>query len=137
MMSPVETGTPVGTRVPELDEEAPGIRYQLGPLKNRYIDPLVVTATGPKRLSDIDTNYRKLLEEQQYLQRMSTTVELSFAGGFETVFKQGVAGNDRDFAAIKDRSPMTFDQRRRVIEMAAKRAMQIGQQAGTLILKSA
>jgi hypothetical protein len=124
------------TKVPELDADTSEIRYKLGPLKNRYIDPLVMSEAGPRRLSDLDPNYKQLLGEQQQLQARTTVVELAFAGGFKSIFREGVAKNDAAFQEQQSASPMTHDQRRHIIEGAAARAREIGEAAGTLILRN-
>lgn len=123
-------------RLPQLDTQADGINYSLGPLKNRYVDPLVATSTGVKRLSEIDDNFANLLQQQQALQHMHTQVELAFSGTFTEAFRQGVKQNEHDFDALGARSEMTHDQHRRVIELAAARAKVLGQEAGSLILKN-
>lgn len=123
-------------KIPILNTEADGISYELPPLKNRYVDPLVMVGSESKRLSEIDPNYKKLLTQQQKIQKMSVVVQLAFAGGFEGAFKEGVKLNDREFGRIKNRSLMTDDQQRRVIEMAAQRARDINLNLGTLVLKT-
>jgi hypothetical protein len=122
-------------KIPTLSLDEEGITYRLGPFKNRYVDPLVKTPSGTKRLSEIDHNYLSLLEQQQHIQKMGVVVKLAFAGGFEEAFKEGVRLNDEEFNSIKERSPMTSDQQRRVIERAAVRAKQLSVAAGTLALK--
>jgi hypothetical protein len=124
-------------KIPTLDMGAEGIRYHLGPLKNRYIDPLVLTDGVAVKLSDLDPNYNRLLKQQQTIQKMSIVVNLAFAGGFEKAFKDGVKLNDKEFSRVKRRSPMTDDQQRRVIEMAAQRAKQMNITAGSVVLKQA
>lgn len=124
-------------KLPQLDRNAEGIRYMLRPLKNRFVDPLVMRPGGLVRLSELDPNYKKLLAEQQQLQRMNTTVELAFAGAFEDVFKEGVRENEADFDGLTERSDMTDDQKRKIIEISAARADRIAINAGTLVLKNA
>lgn len=124
-------------KLPVLDVSAEGIRYVLRPLKNRFVDPKIVTSKGVMRLSNLDANYAKLLQEQQQLQKMSTSVELAFAGAFEEVFKEGVKQNEAEFDGLKERSDMTDDQKRKIIELSARRAINLGQTAGTLVLKNA
>jgi len=131
------TGSIKMPKVPTLNMDEDGITYQLGPLKNRYVDPFVRVGSEVKRLSELDSNYAKLLRQQQSIQKMSIVVKLAFAGGFEEAFKKGIRANDREFGRIKKRSPMTDDQQRRVIEMAAERSRQINLNLGTLVLKSA
>lgn len=132
---PLSSGT--SPKIPILDPNAEGIRYELSPLKNRYVDPLVMTGSGPKRLSEIDPNYKKLLDQQQKIQKMGVVVQLAFAGGFEDAFKSGVKLNNQEFNRIKRRSPMTDDQQRRVIEQAALRAKSLNENLGSLVIKSA
>jgi len=136
-MSKKDTAGQSQLKLPTLDLEEEGITYRLSPLKNRFIDPLVKTSKGTERLSAIDPNYASLLKQQQQIQKMGVVVRLAFAGGFEEAFKSGVKQNDREFSRIKKRSPMTDDQQRRVIEMAAERAKRINIDLGTLVLKQA
>jgi hypothetical protein len=125
-------------KLPLLDESiGQGVNYLLHPLKNRYVDPLVVGSPGElQRLSKIDRNYARLLEEQQTLQHMVTQVELAFAGEFEKVFRSGVRQNETRFNELKVAADMTDDQRRLAIELAADRARQLGIKSGRLVLKN-
>jgi hypothetical protein len=129
--------TPLGPKIPILNSNAEGISYELSPLKNRYVDPLILVGDHVKRLSEVDPNYRSLLSQQQKIQKMRIVVKLAFAGGFEEAFKKGIKLNDREFGKIRRRSPMTADQQRRVIEMAAQRAKKMDMSLGSLVVKSA
>lgn len=124
-------------KIPTLNLNEEGITWRLSPLKNRFVDPLVKTPKGVKRLSQIDRNYARLLEEQQRIQKMGVVVRLAFAGGFEQAFKEGIKQNDEEFNRVKERTPMTEDQQRAVIEMAGRRATELAQESGTLELKNA
>lgn len=126
----------VARKIPVLEDDPNHITYRLPPFKNRFVDPLVRHASGFVRLSEVDQNYKNLLGEQQQLQHTEVVVQLAFAAEFEESFRQGVKLNDDEFETIKKRSPMTNDQRRRVIELAGARAQSLSQARGTLILKA-
>jgi len=128
-----------GSRVPRL-REGNGICYDLRPLKNRHVDPLVVLSSGEaKRLSEVDNNYANLLREQQRVRSATVAVRLALAGEFEDAFKDGISENERDFEKLKEETAphMTLDQRRRVIHLGAERAKQSAINAGSLVLANA
>jgi len=120
--------------VPHQDSER--LLYDLMPLKNRYVDPRVMDPkTGQsKRLSEINANYKRLLEQQQALQGMKTVVELVFAEKFRANFASEVRKNDRNFDLLADMPPFTHDQKRQIINEAAERAKAIAVASGRLVL---
>ncbi len=124
------------TKMPLLNTSpANDITYTLLPLKNRYVDPRILRADGSSiRLSEVDANYAALLHEQQELQAMKTNVELVFAGGFRGQFIGGIRANENDFDKLAGNPDFTADQKRRMIEMAARRAREQSVALGRLVL---
>lgn len=127
-------------KVPELDKDHDALTYVAGPLKNRFVDPLVRQGSEYKRLSEIDSAegraFKKLLAEHQQLQRLGVRVSFAFNPGYAEEFRNGMTRNDLEFnSGSVQRSEMTHDQRRRVIETGAVKAMALGQASGRLVLK--
>lgn len=123
-------------KIPKLEDADDNLSYIAGPLKNRYIDPLVRTASGYKRLSEVRVDtYKKLLHEHQYLQSLGIKVTFAFTAAYAEEFREGMSRNDKEFEGLTAHSEMTRDQQRRVIELAAERAKKLSQAAGTLIIK--
>jgi hypothetical protein len=120
-------------KMPRLDTNSDGIRYDLFPLKNRFVDPRVVTGDGTKRLSELDGNFKSLLEQQQRLQTMRTVVELVFASSFRDQFVAGVKTNDCRFEELKANQAFTSDQKRLIIRLAAERAIANSEASGRLV----
>jgi len=132
-------GAETGSRIPTLRNES-GICYDLHPLKNRFVDPLVLDARGrAKPLSELDSNYANLLREQQRVRSASVVVHLALAGEFEAAFKEGITENNADFTRLLHSGvpTMTLDQRRRLIKESATRANAAAIKAGTLIMRTA
>ncbi|HUD07166.1 MAG TPA: hypothetical protein VMR34_04735 [Candidatus Saccharimonadales bacterium] len=122
-------------KIPRLDN-SDALSYLVGPLKNRYIDPLVRRGDGYVRLSEIPNSpYPKLLAEQQYLQSLGVRVTFAFPKDYGAEFRQGMMQNDKDFSDLIDREQMTNDQFRAMLEHGARRARQIHVGAGSLIVK--
>lgn len=124
-------------KLPRINPEEPGIQYTAGPLKNRYIDPLVRCRDGYRKLSELNPEYQQLLREQQLLQKLAIVVKLVFAEEYTEAFKRGLHHTEAHFDSVIARPEMTHDQRRRVIELSAERARKAALQAGTLVLKTA
>jgi hypothetical protein len=122
-------------KIPRLDEDDENLTYVAGPLKNRFIDPLVRTGSGYARLSQLDRRYKALLEEHQYLQTLGVRVTFAFTPDYAKEFKAGMRRNDLEYEALQHNAAMTRDQERRVIELAAQRAVRLSHQAGTLVLR--
>lgn len=124
------------TKMPVLETNERGeMLYKLLPLKNRHIDPRVLKSDGTSmRLSEIDKNYALLLRQQQILQGMKTTVELVLAGDFRAMFTREIAANDAAFDGLATRAGFTDDQKRRIIEAGARRAVEQAIAKGRLVL---
>lgn len=123
-------------KVPQLESDPDTLTYLAGPLKNRYIDPLVKDGMGGyERLSQRLPQYAKLLEEHKYLQTLGVKVTFAFTPDHAEEFRQGMQQNDVDFETIVDRPNMTEDQKRAVIETSARSALNQGINAGTIVLK--
>ncbi|MGB4758652.1 MAG: hypothetical protein WBP26_01220 [Candidatus Saccharimonadales bacterium] len=134
-MRPAKETDPKG-KLPVFNEGTDAISYTLRPLKNRFVDPLVKHNGQIVRLSEACAQYKSLLDQQQSLQAMSVEVELAFAGAFREIFKAGVRESDERFASTSDYPPMTKDQKRRVVEGAAQRAVRYAVGAGTVVIKN-
>lgn len=136
-LAEADEGTVPQPKLPLLRHDDAGVSYTLQPLKNRYVDPLVMVKGMPRTLSEIDVNYARLKEEQQQLQKMGVVVRLAFASGFEQAFKHGVNTNDKEFQDMRRvTSDMTSDQQRTIIELAAERAKALNVATGSLVLKA-
>jgi hypothetical protein len=124
-------------KIPQLEEGDDNLSYIAGPLKNRYIDPLVRSDTGYIRLSEARPVYAKLRDEQQYLQSLGVRVSFAFAtNGYAKEFRDGMKGNDQEFERLQQAaSDMTRDQKRRVVEQAARRSIELCHGAGVVVLK--
>ncbi len=124
-------------KIPRLESGGPdALSYIAGPLKNRYIDPLVRQGDSYVRLSSITSlPYAKLLKEHQYLQTLGIKVTFAFTPDYADAFREGMEDNDQKFSKIVNGPDMTRDQQRKMIENGAKRAIAAGKKAGTLILK--
>ncbi len=128
-----------GARMPKL-RSGKGICYDLYPLKNRYVDPKVVHKGKVVRLSEVDGNYKNLLDEQQKVRGASVIVRLALAGDFEQAFKEGIKENQLAFNRLLDISTtpeMTLDQKRQVIHLGAQQAVRAAVDTGTLVFKKA
>ena len=123
-------------KLPALDKEAPHIQFSAGPLKNRWIDPLVRYKDGYAPLSEIHPPYNRLLKEQQHLQSLGIIVTLMFTDEHNQAFRDGIEQNEHEFEQVRDRPDLTMDQRRRIIEKGAERGKELSQAAGTLVLKN-
>lgn len=124
-------------KIPQLEDGDDNLSYIAGPLKNRYIDPLVRYGEGYVRLSEARPAYKHLRAEQEYLQSLGVRVSFAFAThGYAREFRDGMKRNDEEFEALQlHASDMTHDQQRRVIEYAARRSVRLCHEAGVLILK--
>lgn len=134
-MTDVEKQRALQEKIPQLDEQGDHLTYIAGPLKNRFVDPLVKSKNGYKRLSQVKEPYKCLLEEQQYLQTLGVRVTFAFTPDYAKEFRQGMTHNDLMFQKLYDQPPMTHDQERRIIELAANRSVKLGHSAGTLVLR--
>lgn len=135
------TGHPqVGNKIPEFNEN--DASYNLHPLKNRYIDPLVFVKQGSRRvikkLSDIDANYRNLLKEQQQVRSASVVVRLALTQKFEADFVQGIRENRDEYnALLSENAPeMTLDQQRQIVELGASAAKSSAIRMGRVAINS-
>jgi hypothetical protein len=122
-------------KIPQLEDDADHLAYTAGPLKNRFIDPLVRYGDDFKRLSEISPAYASLLNEHQHLQNLGVRVTFAFTPDYAREFRDGMRRNDQEFEKLSEKSNMTIDQQRRLIEKAAQRAKILSQEAGTLVLK--
>ena len=122
-------------KVPSLDSDTDKLSYTAGPLKNRYINPLVQTANGFVRLTEAVKPFAPLLQEQQYLQAQGVKVSFTFNPEYASDFREGMEQNDHNFNEITHNRDMTEDQHRRVIELAAQKSIDEKVKAGRLILK--
>lgn len=127
-----ETERANAPKMPRLNTNSDGIRYDLFPLKNRFVDPRVVVGRGNKRLSEIDSNFKSLLQQQQRLQTMRTVVELVFASSFRDQFVSGVDSNDNSFEQLRSNQEFTGDQKRHIIRLASERAIAQAKSDGRL-----
>ena len=120
-----------------IDNETEGIKYALPPLKNRFVDPLVVLSDdSAKPLSELDINFKKLLEQQQRIQASSLSVRLVLGNVFEQELREGITQNETGFAEKSKEESLSADQLRRQIEGAGRRAEQAAVRAGYLVLKN-
>ncbi|TXG76333.1 hypothetical protein E6P97_03660 [Patescibacteria group bacterium] len=124
-------------KVPQLEKGNDDLSYIAGPLKNRYIDPLVRQGNTYVRLSDAKPVYARLRAEQEYLQSLGVRVSFAFAThGYARQFRDGMKRNDAEFERLQQSaSDMTHDQKRRIIEQAAQRSIKLCHQAGVVVLK--
>ncbi|MDB5182753.1 MAG: hypothetical protein JWO47_537 [Candidatus Saccharibacteria bacterium] len=124
-------------KIPRLvDEGSDALSYLAGPLKNRFINPLVRQGDSYVRLSEIKSlPYAKLLAEHQYLQTLGVKVTFAFTPEYSNEFREGMKKNDEAFNTILEGHTMTTDQKRKMIEGGARRAVDAHVKAGTLILK--
>lgn len=111
------------------------LEYVLMPLKNRHVDPRVIRGDGSStRLSELDSNYRELLRQQQVLQSMKTEVQLVFSSKFSHDFTRDIKANETAFDRLASSPDFTSDQKRHIIELAADRARRLAIDAGRLVL---
>jgi hypothetical protein len=124
-------------KIPRLENDSSdALSYLAGPLKNRFIDPLVKQGDDYVRLSTIKSlPYDKLLAEHQYLQTLGVKVTFAFTPDYAEEFRDGMRRNDEAFSDILKGVEMTRDQQRKMIEHGAKRVIATGMKAGTLIVK--
>jgi hypothetical protein len=124
-------------KIPRLENDSSdALSYLAGPLKNRFIDPLVRQGDGYVRLSVIKSlPYDKLLAEHQHLQTLGVKVTFAFTPEYANEFRDGMRRNDEAFSDILNGIEMTRDQQRKMIEHGANRAIAAGIKAGTLIVK--
>lgn len=126
-----------GSKLPRLHSDTEAITYTAGPLKNRFINPLVRWKDGHKRLSEINDDFKELLREQQYLQGLGVEVQLVFASEYTEDFREGIEQNEREFEQVRHRSGLTEDQKRKILEIGAERSKELAQASGALVLKHA
>ncbi len=122
-------------KIPQLEEDTEHLTYLAGPLKNRFVDPLVKTDKGYGRLSEVKKQYKKLLKEHQYLQSLGVRVTFAFTPDYADEFRSGMKRNDVEFQELYNQPQMTHDQERRIIELAANRSISLSHSAGTLVLR--
>lgn len=124
-------------KIPQLEKHNSDLSYLAGPLKNRYIDPLVRQGDDYVRLSQARPAYAKLRKEQEHLQSLGVRVSFAFAtNDHAKEFRKGMKDNDEKFEKLQRKaSDMTHDQQRRVIEMAAQRSVRLCHNAGVLVLR--
>lgn len=109
-----------------------GVQYSLQPMKNRYVDPLVMTATGPKPLSRINETYRSLLRQHAIIHASKVAVRLAVTGEYENLVHEVVENNAEQARA--SRPKLKGDQLRWQIDAAAARSVADAQAAGRLVL---
>jgi hypothetical protein len=111
--------------------------FHLAPLKNRYVDPLVITDNGARRLSEIDKNYKKILEQQQRVQATSLDVKFFLSDIFDQHLVNGRERNGKAFEELqKSTDNLSRDQLRHQIEDAADRAEDIAMRIGLISVRS-
>lgn len=109
-----------------------GMKYGIQPMKNRYVDPLVMTGRGPKHLSEINETYSSLLEQHAIIHASEITVRLVVSGGYERLIQEVVDRNASE--EKKSRPKLKGDQLRWQIDAAAERAKKSAVEAGRLVL---
>ncbi len=112
-----------------------GVQYGLQPMKNRYVDPLVMTDQGSKSLSKINETFKGLLRQHAIIHASKIAVRLAVSGGYEQLIKEVVQSNNVESKI--PRRKLSHDQIRWQIEAAAERAKQSAQKAGRLVLNAA
>jgi hypothetical protein len=124
-------------KIPRLESgSSDALTYLAGPLKNRYINPLVKQGNSYVRLGEIKTlPYAKLLDEQQYLQTLGVRVTFAFTPEYANEFREGMRQNDEAFSTLLEGADMTEDQKRKLIEGGAKRAVAAHVELGSLVLR--
>ncbi len=111
-----------------------GVEYGLQPMKNRYVDPLVMTEKGPKPLSRINKTYSGLLDQHARIHASTLTVRLAVSSAYEDLIHDVVQRNNEE--AKIERPPLDRDQLRWQIDAAAERSKQAAIEAGRLVLNA-
>ncbi|HVV67130.1 MAG TPA: hypothetical protein VHB72_03605 [Candidatus Saccharimonadales bacterium] len=109
-----------------------GVRYDIQPMKRRYVDPLIMTANGAKRLSEVNSIYSGLLDQHARIHASTLKVRLAVSDEYERLIHQ-VTQRNRDEAKV-DRPYLKRDQLRWQIDAAAERSRDAALQAGRLVL---
>lgn len=112
-----------------------GVQYGLQPMKNRYVDPLVMTERGPRPLSKVNNVYRELLRQHSVIHASKIAVRLAVSSGYEELIREVVQLNTNE--AKVPRRRLERDPLRWQIDAAAERAKTTAQAAGRLVLGAA
>lgn len=111
-------------QVPQMVSENGDLHFDLSPLKNRWIDPLVKVKDGQVRLSEIDKPYAALRQQHRRLQQSSLRVCVPTTKAYKDIlWRQGGQISEQFFAAQQTGEPLNVDPKRRSIETAAVRAL--------------
>lgn len=131
----MEAGRTVRANAAQLiHTDSGGVQYGIQPMKNRYVDPLVMTDKGPKKLSKINKVYKLLLDQHARIHASKLTVRLAVSNEYERLIHEVVQRNAKE--AQVERASLKRDQLRWQIDAAAERSREAAVKAGRLVLNA-
>jgi hypothetical protein len=114
-----------GTNIFTLNDEPMGV---IKHLKKRIYDPLVVTKSGPVRVSQADPNYKQLMKQNDEAVSCVSSIRLLMNEEVRKEFAEAIAdNNDRMRQPLRSLQP---DELRRMIDLSAQSALELSKESG-------
>jgi hypothetical protein len=124
-------------QVPQLVGSNGDLHYELHPLKNRWIDPMVRVGNTQLRLSEWSNEYKRLLEQHQRIQESALRVHIPTTRAYKDLLWQHAERVSRTFFEAQETlPPLSVDPKRRSIQIAAQRAVEQARSRGDYIINT-